>query len=417
MPHRLPLSGVRGDRRPRASPTIPHPHWVSTFAPILCPGSTRDSIAPVNIRSPLLILTAPIAVAAVSAIPVEAAPVVAPVVAPSKSLDVALGPGVEVITTVELSQSEIREISLPYLRQVRATMYDNNVPFDGRPLREAVTARGLTRDQYVHDLLWSGDMERIAVQRAVEEKYSGRISHDRANNTGAFTATLPGGVRSYAENLCQGHITLQRCLEALTYGEERHLRRSNGMANSDSGHLYNILNPRNSYVGVGAVDRFYVTHHSPVPSSTQPLADGATVLSLAIPENDILRDFSLMPYRSRLAPGESTDVIMHNGDGFDLPGTLSSGDNSVATTSGATGDTTITALALGKTTITFLSQDARHTDSTSITVAEPNSVSSPGSSAESSSGSNPVVAIIIAILATLGISAGLLGVTAVPGVF
>lgn len=370
-----------------------------------------------NIRSPLLILTAAIAVATVSAIPVEAAPVVAPVVAPSKSLDVALGPGVEVITTVELSQSEIREISLPYLRQVRATMYDNNVPFDGRPLREAVTARGLTRDQYVHDLLWSGDMERIAVQRAVEEKYSGRISHDRANNTGAFTATLPGGVRSYAENLCQGHITLQRCLEALTYGEERHLRRSNGMANSDSGHLYNILNPRNSYVGVGAVDRFYVTHHSPVPSSTQPLADGATVLSLAVPENDILRDFSLMPYRSRLAPGESTDVIMHNGDGFDLPGTLSSGDNSVATTSGATGDTTITALALGKTTITFLSQDARHTDSTSITVAEPNSVSSPGSSAESSSGSNPVVAIIIAILATLGISAGLLGVTAVPGVF
>lgn len=417
MPHRLPLSEAQGERRPKATLVPAHPHWVSIYASPLRHDTTGDNITPVNIQSSLM----PRAVAIILALTVTIGFVTPagamPVVSPSRSLNVALGPGVEVVTTVDLSQTEIREISLPYLRQVRATMYDNNVPFDGRPLREAVTTWGLTRDQYIHGLLWSGDMERIAVQRAVEEKYSGRINHDRANNTGTFTATLPGGVRSYAENLCQGHTTIQLCLEALTYGEERYLRRSNGMANSDSGHLYNILNPRNPYVGVGAVDRFYVTHHSPVPSSTQPLTDGATVLSLAVPENDILRDFSLMPYRSRLAPGESTDVIMHNGGGFDLPGTLSSGDNTVATTSGTTGDTTITALTLGKTTINFLSKDERYTDSTSITVAEPSHLSGDDLSSTSSVESNPVVAIIIAILATLGISAGLLGLTAMPGVF
>lgn len=385
----------------------------------------------------VLALTTVITVTLGSTAPVGAAPapspVPSPVSSPSESLNVELGPGVEVVTTVDLFQTGVREIALPYLRQVRATMYDNNVPYNGRPLREAVTAQGLTRDQYVHNLQWSGDMERIAVQRAVEEKYSGHISHDRANTTSAFTATLPGGGRSYAENLCQGHTTVERCLEALTYGEERYLRLSNGMPTSDSGHLYNILNPRHPYVGVGAVDRFYTTHHSPTPSSTQPLTDGLTVLSLAVPDNDILRDFSLMPYRSRLVPGASTDVIMHNSRGFDLPGTLSSSDNTVVTApntmsgtvSGPLSGTTITALNPGKATITFLSEDEHHTDSVSITVADPDtmtgSASSSGSSKDDSTSpsaaSNPVAAIILAILATLGISAALLGLPALPGGF
>lgn len=330
--------------------------------------------------------------------------------APSTSLNVELGPGVEIGTTVNLAQTEVQSVSLPYLRQVRADMYDRNVPFNGRSLREAVASKGLTRDDYVNGLQWSGDMERIAVQRAVEEKYSGRITHDRANDTSPFTAFVPGGSRSYAENLCQGHATVEACLKSLTYGEERYLRRSNGISNNDSGHLYNVLNPSNSHVGVGAVDRFYVTHHSSAPSSTQPLSDGYTPLSLAVPEEDITRHFSLTPSRSRLAPGESTDVIMHNGQGFDLPGTLESSDNSIATAVG----TTVTALDLGKTTIRFLSDHEYFSDSTSITVAERAAASGPDSSSGSSADSNPLLVIIAVILATVGISAGLLGLDALP---
>lgn len=307
--------------------------------------------------------------------------------APSKSLNVELGPGVEVVTTMELNQTEVQSVALPYLRKVRADMYDSNVPFQsiynsspGRYLRDVVAAYGLSRDEYINGLEWSGDMERIAVQRAIEEKYSGKISHDRANGTSSLTTVIPGGSRTSAENLCQGHIAVETCLEALTYDEERYLRRSNGAFNGDSGHLYNILNPRNSYVGVGAVDRFYATHHSNMPSSTQPLSNDLLELSIAVPENDILQNFSLEPYHSDLTPGESTDVVMRNDNGFDLRGTLKSSDTSVATVLG----TTVTAGDLGTATITFLSEDGRFTDSTTIKVAERKSLSGGGSSMGSS---------------------------------
>lgn len=355
--------------------------------------------------------------AAITAAMALTASLVAPAgAAASKSLNVELGPGVEIVTTVNLSQTEVHSVSLPYLRQVRADMYDGNVPFNRTPLREVVAAEGLTRNEYVNGLKWSGDMERIAVQRAVEEKYSGRITHDRANNTRFFTAFVPGGSRSYAENLCQGHTTVEVCLKALTYEEERYLRRSNGVANSDSGHLYNVLNPRNAHVGVGAVDNFYVTHHSSDPSSTPPLTDGYTPLSLAVPEEDITRHFSLAPARSRLAPGESTDVIMHNGRGFDLPGIIESSDNSIATAVG----TTVTALDLGNATIRFRSEDEQFTDSAAITVAEHAASSGSETSSGSSADSTPlpaIIAIIAVILATVGISAGLLGLDSLPGAF
>lgn len=313
------------------------------------------------------------------------------VAVPSKSLNVELGPGVEVITTINLEQTEVRDTALPYLRRVRANMYDIGIPFQdthnaslGTTLPDVVASYGLSRDEYVNGLEWSGDMERISVQRSVEEKYSGQISHARANNASSFTATIAGGSFTRGENLCQGHLEVENCLEALTYGEENDLRRSNGAFTSGSGHLHNILNPGNSYVGVGAVDRFYATHHSNAPSSTKPLPNGYTVLSIAVPPRDILQNFSLQPYRSHLAPGESTDVVMHNNNGFDLPGTLESSDPGVATVMG----TTVTAMELGTTTITFRSRDGGFTDSTTITVAERSALSGGLSSMGSSNSSS-----------------------------
>lgn len=326
-----------------------------------------------KIRSALLSITT--ALATLIVLPQPAA-----IAAPSRGLSVELGYGAEVVTTVELKQGEVRDFSLPYLRQVRADMYDRNVPFQDsyNPnyrglLRDVVAAYGLTRDQYVNGLSWSGDMERIAVQRAVEEKYSGRISHARANFTSMSTATLPGGIKASAENLCQGHTTVERCLEALTYGEEHDLRQASGRFTSASGHLHNILNPYISYVGMGAVDRFYVTNHSPYPSIRPAGTDleGLTVLSIAVPEKDIRSDFSLDPFSTTLSPGHSTVVVMRNHNGFDLPGTITTTDTDVISID----RDIVTALDYGTATITFRSDDGRFTDSTTITVADPPSSS------------------------------------------
>lgn len=98
--------------------------------------------------------------------------------APSHTLNVKLGTGVEVFTSVKLNQTITHETVLPYLRNVRAYMYEQNVLFNGEKLQDVVTDAGLSKDEYVNGLQWSGDMERIAVQRAVEEYYSGTITAD-----------------------------------------------------------------------------------------------------------------------------------------------------------------------------------------------------------------------------------------------
>lgn len=327
-----------------------------------------------KIRSALLAFTT--ALATVITLPHPAA-----TAAPSRSLSVELGYGVEVVTTVNLNQSEVRDVALPYLRQVRADMYDKNVPFQDSynptyrgPLRDVVAAYGLTRDQYVNGLSWSADLELIAVQRAVEEKYSESLDHDRPNGTSAWTAVLPNGSRSWGENICGwSRADLEHCLNAWTYDEERDLRQSNGVFNYNSGHLYNVINPSRTYVAVGGAGTFFSSQHSMYPSLTPTGTDldGLTVLSIAVPEQDIRADFSLEPYSTTLSPGDSTVVVMRNHNGFDLPGTITTTDTGVISID----RDIVTALDYGTATITFRSDDGRFTDSTTITVADPPSSS------------------------------------------
>lgn len=285
--------------------------------------------------------------------------------APSHTLNVKLGTGVEVFTSVKLNQTITRETVLPYLRNVRAHMYEQNVLFNGEKLQDVVADAGLSKDEYVNGLQWSGDMERIAVQRAVEEYYSGTISHDRPTGEDPFTATLSGNVATWAESLCTGYAALELCLNEMTYGEEGVLNSAEGHFNAANSHLHSALNPEFLYVGAGGVDTTYAFEHSKEASESDMLTgfDDVVELSIAIPESDV-DDFRVMSFADSLAPNEPAQLLMQNSKGFSLPGTIESSNPDVASIMG----NYVVGVDHGDAIITFRSHDGTITADTILTV-------------------------------------------------
>lgn len=218
-----------------------------------------------------------IIIATGAALAVLAAPVQA-LAAPSQTLGVEMGNGTVVTRTVNVNTAADRETALNYLKKVRADMWDRNMPLDGKGLQQLEPDKAA----YVNRLQWSGDLERIAYQRAFEQYDARGLSHTRPDGSSSWTATVDGR-QSWGENLC-GDSTLTGCLRALTYGEERGLRAAKGDF-SGGGHLYNVLNPASDYVGAAFIGKWGSTQHSSFPSSTAPLdIKGTTEFSAATPD-------------------------------------------------------------------------------------------------------------------------------------
>ncbi|APT89604.1 hypothetical protein CFRA_10615 [Corynebacterium frankenforstense DSM 45800] len=193
-------------------------------------------------------------VAAGAALAVLATPVQA-VAAPSQTLGVEMGAGTVVTRTVKINSAADRQTALNYLKKVRADMWDRNMPVDGEGLQQKVPDKAA----YVDSLQWSGDMERIAYQRAFEQYDARGLSHLRPDGTDSWGATVDGR-QSWGENLCVDN-TLTGCLQMLTYGEEKGLREADGDL-SGGGHLYNVLDPDKNHVGAAFLGRYGSTQHS-----------------------------------------------------------------------------------------------------------------------------------------------------------
>lgn len=140
---------------------------------------------------------------------------------------------------------------LQCIRQTRSKLYDDrSVYFEGMPLQDYVTKKGLTKEQYVNNIQYDRANEEDAYRRAKETRQHGKIAH-----LGPDGVSEPNyvGRKAWGENLAWGSDAAAS-MEVWTYGELSALKNSKGHFNLNSGHLYQVLNPDNISFGYGQVD-------------------------------------------------------------------------------------------------------------------------------------------------------------------
>lgn len=197
-------------------------------------------------------------------------------------------------------------------RKLRAEMWDLNVPFQtdsaphARTIREAAAAANMpTKEAYVNGFRLDYGLSRIAVQRAAES-VAGNIMHRRptgthcafVNNNSCLaeesTATINGeggwGMNLGLSQGRQNESIVDSVLGGWGHGELQALKNSRGKWTGESGHLYQALNPENTYHGFGLVrihshgKTYYSAAttfgHRPTTNGHKPLPDGLVSTNL-----------------------------------------------------------------------------------------------------------------------------------------
>ncbi len=108
--------------------------------------------------------------------------------------------GVPVPVKVSLDQPSTRNMAMDTLRQYRQEAYDEGI---------VDLPEGMTADEYINGVKWNADLERIAVQRAIEsgasKEYSLHEPHTRLDGSSYITATS-NGVHSSSEGFASWFI-------------------------------------------------------------------------------------------------------------------------------------------------------------------------------------------------------------------
>lgn len=164
-------------------------------------------------------------------------------------------PGNGSIVTADLAvnQAPIQTDALAAVKSIRAQMYDDpEIVFDGKPLRQVVSAAGLSREQYINGVRWDTNLERSALQRAYEQNvHWGHTRPDGGSYSNAAVAVRwPGEILTTQADIATAIADVQRGSWA---GERDALIAHDGAFNNSTGHLYNLINPRYTAYGFARV--------------------------------------------------------------------------------------------------------------------------------------------------------------------
>lgn len=176
--------------------------------------------------------------------------------------------------TYNLKQDEANKMaSLKARNKIRSEMWDRNVPYcydettnkNNTKLRDYLKSVGInSKTEYLNQTKWSTGLEKIAIQRIYEVSTTG-LSHLRPNGSDCYTASLPGGVRTYAEILANNTDTLtpERAFNQWAYSPRNNyggkseydmLLESNGVYSNGNAHLHLILDPEYDHMGLSIIN-------------------------------------------------------------------------------------------------------------------------------------------------------------------
>lgn len=276
-------------------------------------------------------------------------------------------------TTVNYNQPAYTATWIQQVRDLRAQMWDSNVPYQsfqhrGSTIQEVATSAGYTRDTYINALVWDGGMEDEAMTRAAEQ-YA-RMGHTRPNGAepGSPVRTDIAGDRG--ENLLQGDTPLNaiawwstKNLPGKNFSELDDLIANKGMFSYYNGHLYALLNPDFKSFGMaavtnanGAAPHTVMRLNSIAPTATTYVGTAGTV--------DVALDIATPPTFIATANKTTVDVngtgtarVMGTGSSYNIRpyGAWVSSNPSALSVNAATGE--YVGLAAGNHTLTFVANN------------------------------------------------------------
>lgn len=175
---------------------------------------------------------------------------------------------------IYLQQDEaLKEAALKEVRNIRSKLWDENVIYTenrsanpgNERLQDVARKYGYTdKESYVNAVVWSNDVERIAIQRTYEQIYNG-LSHTRPDGSRMGTVITENGIGPNAEILAANWQPMtpaiafdQWAFAKSSYWDNKSeydlLLEANGVINDGNGHLHIILDPSLEYIGYAQIN-------------------------------------------------------------------------------------------------------------------------------------------------------------------
>lgn len=183
-------------------------------------------------------------------------------------LGVDKGKGEYIEETINLKQSQDEiEYFLNEIRDIRSKLWDSNIPYvsvspdgtksESKNLRESAEKSGhTTMKDYAFGLKWRTDLEKIAIQRAFEQKYSD--SSDTRPDGSNFKSATINGIHSDVEIVSKTNLHGNKMKASSQWsfakdqtGQSQYdkLLAANGKLTPESFELHTLLNPGIKYIG------------------------------------------------------------------------------------------------------------------------------------------------------------------------
>lgn len=183
-------------------------------------------------------------------------------------LGVDKGKGEYIEETINLKQSQDEiEYFLNEIRDIRSKLWDSNIPYvsvspdgtggESKNLIESAEKSGYTTmKDYAFGLKWRTDLEKIAIQRAFEQKYSD--SSDTRPDGSNFKSATINGIHSDVEIVSKTNLHGNKMKASSQWsfakdqtGQSKYdkLLAANGKLTPESFELHTLLNPGIKYIG------------------------------------------------------------------------------------------------------------------------------------------------------------------------
>lgn len=165
---------------------------------------------------------------------------------------VALGNGFVVYTEGTVDQTSVPDAALAAVVKWRQdALNDSSVKLSTSSgyvtVKDYLSQKGISESDYLNPK-WSNALERIAVQRVVENRDSNR-THIRVNGDSCFGATY-NGHQSWGEVLAWGTGDISSAIDNLWAGEKsEYVKEVNGQSHGVTGHYTFLINPSNKEYG------------------------------------------------------------------------------------------------------------------------------------------------------------------------
>ena len=183
-------------------------------------------------------------------------------------LGVDKGKGEYIEETINLKQSQDEiEYFLNEIRDIRSKLWDSNIPYvsvspdgtggESKNLRESAEKSGYTTmKDYAFGIKWRTDLEKIAIQRAFEQKYSD--SSDTRPDGSNFKSATINSIHSDVEIVSKTNLHGNKMKASSQWsfakdqtGQSKYdkLLAANGKLTPESFELHTLLNPGIKYIG------------------------------------------------------------------------------------------------------------------------------------------------------------------------